>query len=62
MRAPEVCMSSDRPPESSLDVWLVVLAALGMTAWYLKSQLIYSLTFLYQLAQLIFPGRLPRIG
>jgi hypothetical protein len=55
-------MSSNRPPESSLDVWLVVLAALGMTAWYLKYQLIYSLVFLFQLAQLIFPGRLPRIG
>ena len=55
-------MSSNRSPESSLDVWLVVFASLGMSAWYLKHQLAYSLAFLYQLAQLVFPGRLPRIG
>jgi hypothetical protein len=35
---------------------LVLLASLIALAWYGQGQLIYSLAFLYQVAQTVFPG------
>ena len=49
-------MSSMQGARPRAGAALVVLASLVALAWYGQGQLIYSLAFLYQVAQAIFPG------
>lgn len=49
-------MPSDRVDRARPAAALVLLASLVALAWYGQGQLIYSLAFLYQIAQAIFPG------
>ena len=46
-------MWGDKPRPGAV---LVLFASLIALAWYGQGQLIYSLAFLYQVAQAIFPG------
>ena len=49
-------MSSMQEARPRAGAALVVLAGVLALAWYGQGQLIYSLAFLYQVAQTIFPG------
>lgn len=49
-------MSSMQPAKAEVGAALVLLSSLIALAWYGQGQLIYSLAFLYQIAQAIFPG------
>jgi len=49
-------MSSMQEARSRAGAALVVLASLVALAWYGQGQLIYSLAFLYQIAQAVFPA------
>jgi len=49
-------MSSMQGARPRAGAALVVLASLVALAWYGQGQLIYSIAFLYQIAQAIFPG------
>jgi len=49
-------MSSMQEARPRAGAALVVIASLVALAWYGQGQLIYSLAFLYQVAQAIFPG------
>ena len=49
-------MSSAQEARTRVGAALVVLASLLALAWYGQGQLIYSLAFLYHVAQAVFPG------
>jgi len=49
-------MSSMQEARPLAGAALVLLASLIALAWYGQGQLIYSLAFLYQVAQTVFPG------
>jgi hypothetical protein len=48
-------MSSLRADERNPGAGLVLVASLGALLWYGWGQLLYSLAFLYHIAQAIFP-------
>ena len=49
-------MSSMQGARPRAGAALVLIASLVALAWYGQGQLIYSIAFLYQIAQAIFPG------
>ena len=52
-------MSSNEISKYKIEAWIVLIASAILTLWYANPQILYSLYFLYGLAQSIFPGLLP---
>jgi hypothetical protein len=44
-----------------IEGWLFLAACLGMTIWYAKPQIFYSLSFLNYLARAFLPGVVPNL-
>jgi hypothetical protein len=54
-------MSSISFNKRRIEAWLLLVACLGMTIWYAKPQIFYSLSFLYYLGRALLPGLVPNL-
>ncbi len=52
-------MSSSESSRAGPEVWLFLFASAMLTLWYANPQVFYSLSFLYQLARVLFSGIAP---
>ena len=52
-------MSSNRASSAQLQAWLFLIVSLALTMWYGRQQILYSLSFVYDIAKLLFPEIVP---
>ncbi len=54
-------MSSSENNRAWPEVWIFLIASAVLTLWYANPQVFYSLSFLYQLARILFSGIVPEL-